>query len=253
MPSEKKQPESKKRAAPAESTEKPAKKASAPAESSGALKPRFTNFVAASAIRDHVLKVPANLPKYDKTKELDAMLQQRLTFGQLVNDSAALSEQWPQLYPLLQLWFEYFCKEHDLAVETRGVIEDVHDWLVKLKAMGLFDREISLVEKPAPTSLAGPMCLYEIVSVAAKAQTNMSKPVRALFQPTGKLFKLFPERDGLSEEDYKKTLRADPTSQSLLYSSLVLFEQAKKRGTCIHEADSVAPAAEPEAEDEFIF
>lgn len=253
---EKSKPESKKRAAPAgESVEKPAKKQTSPAESSGALRPRYTNFMVAAALRDHVLKNPQNLAKFDKIKELDALLQQSFSFAELI-DMHGTPDANPDLYALLQLWFEFFCKENDLAVETRGVDEDIRDWLIKMKDVGKFDRKIELVEKSSVSipATANKLCCYKLAERAARDQLSMTKTVRKLFQPLGQLFKLFPERDNLSEEDYKKTLRTNPNAQALLYSALILYEQAKKTGTCIRAAGSeaAAPAAEPE-EEEMIF
>lgn len=256
MPPPPSKPETKKRAAPPdEPAEKPAKKQSSPAESSGALRPRYTNFMVAAALRDHVLKNPQNLSKFDRIKELDTLLQQPLSFAELLEAHGTPAAN-PDLGALLQLWFEFFCQEHDLAVETRGVSEDVRDWLVKLKGLGLFDRKIELVEKssvPSP-AMATKLCCYKLAERAARDQLSMTEAVRKLFQPRGQLFKLFPERDSLSEEDYKKTLRSNPGAQALLYSALILYEQAKKNGTCIRPAGSeaVAAAAEPE-EEEMIF
>lgn len=223
-----------------------AKKPVSPA--SGALRPKFLNHAIALSIKKFVTDKPENRTRFDRQADYAEMLTTEFSFSQLVGSAKELEQRWPLLYPLLQLWFEFYCQEHRVSVESKSVNDVVREWVKSMEAAKVFDMVIKADVQLVPEDEAAKSCLFKLVEKAARGQANMTERVRRLFNPTGKLFKLFPENDGLSEEDYRSVFRASADGKATLFTVLTLYERASAAGTCIWK-ESAAPPPPPEDEE----
>lgn len=248
MPSEKKKNQDSKKRSPDEvKISEPVSKKNG--TGSGALKPKYLNHTIATAIKNLVLKKPETRLRYDKQADYAELLRTEFSFAQLVGSAKELEAKWPLLYPLLQLWFEFYCQEHNLSVEGKSVNDVVRDWVKSMEAAKMFDMVIKADVQLVPEEEASKMCLYKLVEKAARGQLNMTERVRRLFNPRGKMFKLFPENDSMSEEEYRKTFRESPTGQATLFTALELYERASAAGTCIWAETLSRPPPPPEDDE----
>jgi len=222
------------------------KKNVARVEDAGTRKPKFTNHSVAVILKKYVSENPTKAAGFDIRDSLREALNSTYSLDEL-------AESPPNglidcLNFILPLWFEFECQNTGAVVETKNFDSVVAEWKAQLALLGFPDHEVSIT---APKDGAHVIedC-YGLVRFAVKNQMQLSQKQRLLFIPKGKLFKLFPEDDGVPDEQaYKNTLKTE-LAKSALYSAFLLFEEAKSRGTCLQETVKEREAEPANAEDD---